>query len=128
MEKKSLRNKLKARCNKTCKGIILDKERGIYCKHIERKMPKASRNSIDAFSFGSRIDNMADNKKNISSEDEIEKALIDKGFDNNEIDLFFNKVYGYTRGKKWLNKHNMDAHWSKLVKRIKRLGKGIFYG
>lgn len=123
-----LENKLNKKCEKGCKGKILDKNQGVYCRHIEEQMPKPSRASIDAFNFGSRIENLSVGSKKVLSEKGIETVLIKHGFNQNEVDLFMNKVYGYKRGKKWISPHNMDSHWSKMVKKIRRLGKGIFNG
>lgn len=38
MEVNILPKKLKVKCPNSCKGIILDADRGLYCKHIETKM------------------------------------------------------------------------------------------
>lgn len=38
-------------CVKNCKGRILNKARGVYCRHIERKLPRLNRQSIKAIRF-----------------------------------------------------------------------------
>lgn len=80
-------------CEKKCKGIILDKIKGVYCSHIEKRMPKNSRQSVNARMVGYIDDLGVPSDSSPEERDKIEIRLRKFGLSPYEIELLMSR-YG----------------------------------
>ncbi len=77
------------RCETNCCGRIVNKEKGIYCHHIESKMPKGSKQSIKAI-YSDRIEDYwlrEQFEQRPLHPDEVELKLKRFGLDKYEVEL-----------------------------------------
>ncbi len=79
-------SQVKKVCGKKCKGLILDKERGVYCQHIERKLPKLSKQSVKAYP-SCKIDSYGLFTQALVSEKQLEQRLLEFGLSEFEVEM-----------------------------------------
>lgn len=120
-------------CEKSCQGRIINKERGVYCDHIESRINRSKRQSIKASYYGN-IDAMWVMNEKHTSLLEIEEKLRMFGLDHYEIDLIIARVVEgksmkqliaeQIRNKEpaWLTANSAGYHYKKALKKL-RIGK-----
>lgn len=119
----------KGSCEKRCLGRIINKERGIYCVHIEKKLPKPSRQSIKAY-FTAEIErySTANPKRNAKSLGDIISTLARFGLGLYEIKLIYYRAIkdmsfvALAKKQGWLNEHSAAYHYRKAIKKLRERG------
>lgn len=78
----------KKKCLESCKGQILDANKGRYCRHIEAMLPKYSGQSVTASSAGTWIESLPgwEGYREVPPH-EIEIRLKRFGLDKHEVEL-----------------------------------------
>jgi hypothetical protein len=117
-------------CGKSCKGKILNGDKGIYCKHIEDKLPKPTNQSVKAFAYG-RIEDLwlkiAFREARVPEEVIVER-LKQAGLGVYEIELL---MLRYVEGKSmktivaeqgWLNKDSASHFLRKALSSLRKVG------
>ncbi len=117
-------------CEKRCKGVIVDKLRGVYCGHIEGKMPKRSKQSIKAY-LTDRIDGYwleAEEKDREISEYEIVTYLKRFGLDPYEVELLMlrfieNKsMKDIVKEQGWVSVTSANYYFRTILKKLREGG------
>lgn len=118
-------------CGKGCKGVIVDKDGGIYCKHIERKLPKSK--PIRAWFMGSDVERVKDrSERKPLNVNLIVAGLKDRGFEEWEIDLIVEKalkdkaLIDIKNEDNWKSMNEISYRWHQLLKKLKRKARDLF--
>ena len=118
------------RCEKQCRGVIVNKARGIYCDHIERKMPKMSKQSIKAVMSEHihRYDKGMWPLKTERTLKELLGALAKHGLDINEIRLVYyrgvkNKLFkDLARKLRITSERQASRYYHQAIEKLRRRG------
>lgn len=110
-------------CKKDCKGLIVDKDKGIYCRHLEAKLPTMARASKVSRNYN--IENFPETNKARSSESKILLKLIKHGLDPHEVELIMlryveNKtVKEIVKEQGWLSLNSCNYHLRKALNKLR---------
>lgn len=116
-------------CDKRCRGRILNKEKGVYCPHIEAKLPRISKNSIKAI-YSDKIDSYGELKLEDTrglSEPELRLKLSKAGLSDFEVELLFlrfiekKSIKVILKEQGWLNVNSCNHFLRGALKKL-RLG------
>lgn len=118
----------KKRCVRGCPGRIVDKARGIYCPHIEAKLPKISKDSVKA-TPKENIENYSGQFENNLRElpgCEVELKLKRFGLDDFEVELLMLRfvearpMVEVVKEQGWINVNSANYYLKCTLDKLRR--------
>lgn len=132
MAKNNFVKSSKNSCPKHCEGLIVDKKRGRYCAHIERKMPKSSRQSVDLV-FRKSIENLSSNGTGYSSgQDSVSDVvgtLYELGLNETEVNLILDRYIhnmsyeDIRRDMRWVSSDHAQRSLNQVINKLRKARK-----
>jgi hypothetical protein len=115
-------------CGEFCKGRIVDKERGVYCRCIEALLPKPSRQSVKAISCDTIERYSAPKEPRCYTLNEFLRHLEKYGLAVYEVKLVY-----YRAVKKmpfdrivpklgWVSRSSASYHYRKALDKLRKAG------
>lgn len=118
-------------CEEGCLGRITHKEKGIYCKHIEDRLPKPGTHSVKLYTT-QYIENFSERK--YMTVEYLEKRLVEYGLGPYEVDVIMSRIIEGKSMKQiiaeqkknkeptWLSTNSAGYHLKAALKKLRDAG------
>lgn len=115
-------------CERGCKGRVIDKDRGRYCKHIEKKLPKLSGKSIKGIPSSPLLDNFGKPAEKPLSAEAVSTELRNYGIEPEIVEILMmrfvdrKRLTDIAKETGWLSVDSLSYHIKQALAKLRKAG------